>query len=176
MNRIAVDMDEVLADALGKLIRLYNAEFSENLTVKDMWGNWMVNVLPASRQDRLRAYLQEPDFFEDLDVMPDSQRVMERLAHRYEIFIATAAMEFPNSFGPKFRWLERNFPFLSPTHFVFCGDKSILHADYLIDDMPRHFKYFAGQGILFTAAHNANVAAKIRVDNWLEVEELFFPR
>ncbi len=47
MKRIAVDMDEVLADALGKLIRLYNAEFSEDLTVEDMWGNWMVNVLPA---------------------------------------------------------------------------------------------------------------------------------
>lgn len=175
MKRIAVDMDEVLADALGKLIQLYNAEYAENLTVQDMWGNWMVNVLPPSRQDRLMAYLQEPSFFEDLDVMPDSQRVLERLSGSYEIFIATAAMEFPNSFGPKFRWLERHFPFLSPTRFVFCGDKSILHADYLIDDMPRHFQRFVGQGILFTAAHNARVAAKIRVNNWLEVEELFFP-
>lgn len=176
MKRIAVDMDEVLADALGKLIRLYNAEFSENLTVEDMWGHWMVNVLPAERQDRLMAYLQEKDFFEDLEVMPDSQRVLERLSGRYEIFVATAAMEFPNSFGPKFRWLERHFPFLSPTRFVFCGDKSILHADYLIDDMPRHFQRFAGQGVLFTAAHNANVVAKVRVNNWLEVEELFFPK
>lgn len=176
MKRIAVDMDEVLADALGKLIRLYNAEFSENLTVDDMWGHWMVNILPVERQDRLMAYLQEKDFFEDLDVMPDSQRVLERLSGRYEIFVATAAMEFPNSFGPKFRWLERHFPFLSPTRFVFCGDKSILHADYLIDDMPRHFQRFAGQGVLFTAAHNANVVAKVRVNNWLEVEELFFPK
>jgi 5'(3')-deoxyribonucleotidase len=176
MKRIAVDMDEVLADALGELIRRYNAEFNERLTVQDMWGNWMVNVLPASRQDRLSAYLQEDDFFEDLKVMPDSQRVVERLSQHCEIFIATAAMEFPKSFGPKYRWLRRHFPFLSPTHFVFCGDKSILHADYLIDDMPRHFERFTGQGVLFTAAHNAKVAAKLRVNNWLEVEELFFPR
>src|SRR6185437_12087860 len=95
MKRICVDMDEVLADALGELIRRYNAEFHENLTVQDMWGNWMVNVLPASRQNRLMAYLQEEDFFEDLDVMPDSQRVVELLSRHYEIFIATAAMEFP---------------------------------------------------------------------------------
>ena len=176
MKRIAIDMDEVLADALGKLIRLYNAEFSESLTVDDMWGKWMVNVLPAGRQDRLMTYLQEEGFFEDLEVMPESQRVVERLAHRYEVFIATAAMEFPNSFGPKFRWLQRHFPFLSPTRFVFCGDKSILHADYLIDDMPRHFERFGGQGVLFTAAHNVKVVAKLRVNNWLEVEELFFPR
>lgn len=175
MKRIAVDMDEVLADALGKLIRLYNTEFSENLTIQDMWGNWMVDVLPPGRHDRLMGYLQEPDFFEDLEVMPDSQRVLERMSRRYEIFVATAAMEFPNSFGPKFRWLERHFPFLSPTRFVFCGDKSILHADYLIDDMPRHFQRFGGQGVLFTAAHNAKVAAKVRVNNWREVQELFFP-
>jgi len=175
MKRICVDMDEVLADALGKLIRLYNAEFSENLTMQDLWGHWMVDAVPPSRQDRLSAYLQEPDFFDDLDVMPDSQRVLERLSRRHEIFVATAAMEFPNSFGPKFRWLERNFSFLSPTRFVFCGDKSILHADYLIDDMPRHFQRFAGQGVLFTAAHNAKIAAKVRVNNWLEVEELLLP-
>lgn len=175
MKRIAVDMDEVLADAVGKLIRLYNAEFAENLTVQDMWGNWMVDVLPPARHDRLASYLHEPDFFEDLDVMPDSQRVLERMSRRYEIFVATAAMEFPTSFGAKFRWLERHFPFLSPSRFVFCGDKSILRADYLIDDMPRHFQRFTGKGILFTAAHNARLAAKVRVNNWREVEELFFP-
>jgi 5'(3')-deoxyribonucleotidase len=175
MKRICVDMDEVLADALGKLIRLYNAEFTERMTMQDLWGHWMVDAVPSSRQNRLSAYLQEPGFFEDLDVMPDSQRVLERLSRRYEIFVATAAMEFPNSFGPKFPWLERHFSFLSPTRFVFCGDKSILHADYLIDDMPRHFQRFAGQGILFTAAHNAKIAAKVRVNNWLEVEELLLP-
>ena len=82
MKRIAVDMDEVLADAVGKLIRLYNAEFSENLTNQDMWGHWMVDVLPPSRQDRLMGYLQEEDFFDDLNVMPDSQRVLERQRRR----------------------------------------------------------------------------------------------
>ena len=30
--------------------------------------------------------------------------------------------------------------------------------------------------VLFTAAHNAKVAAQLRVNNWLEVEDLFFPR
>jgi 5'(3')-deoxyribonucleotidase len=167
-------MDEVLADALGELIRRYNQEFSEHLTVSDMWGRWMVEVLPAGRQDRVMAYLQSDDFFDNLAVMPGSQRVLERLSSHYEIFVATAAMEFPKSFGPKYRWLERHFPFLSPSQFVFCGDKSILHADYLIDDMPRHFQRFQGTGVLFTAAHNAKLEVPLRVKNWLEVEEYFF--
>lgn len=173
--RIAVDMDEVLADALGELIRRYNEEFGESLTVADMWGHWMVDMLPPSRHDRVMAYLQADDFFTNLEVIADSQRVLEQLSRHHEIFIATAAMEFPRSFGPKYEWLLRHFPFLHPTRFVFCGDKSILHADYLIDDMPRHFQRFQGTGLLFTAAHNANLKAPLRVANWLEVEEYFFP-
>lgn len=173
MKRIAVDMDEVLADALGELIVRYNHEFNERLRREDLFGKWMYDVVPPGRQGRLMGYLHTEDFFEDLAVMPDSQRVLERISQKYEIFIATAAMEFPNSFGPKYRWLERHFPFIPPSHFVFCGDKSILRADYLIDDMPRHFKRFAGTGILFTSPHNANVNGYTRAENWLAVERMF---
>jgi 5'(3')-deoxyribonucleotidase len=175
VQRIAVDMDEVLADALAELIRRYNEDFGERLTKQDLDGRWMWDAVPSTRHDRLLGYLHSVDFFEDLPVIPESQRVVERLNASAEVFIATAAMEFPNSFTPKYRWLERHFPFLSPTRFVFCGDKSILYADYLIDDMPRHFERFAGKGVLFTAAHNAKITAPLRVNNWLEVEELFFP-
>ena len=167
-------MDEVLADALGELIRRYNLEFSESLTLQSVWGHWLYEVLPPSRQDRVMAYLHQEDFFENLEVIADSQRVLERLSRHHEIFIATAAMEFPRSFGPKYRWLERHFPFLSPSHYVFCGDKSILKADYLIDDMPRHLERFDGQGLLFTAAHNARVHGHVRMHSWLQIEKLFF--
>ena len=47
-------------------------------------------------------------------------------------------MVVPNSLGPKYRWLQRHFSFIPPTHYVFCGTKSILRADYLIDDQPRN--------------------------------------
>jgi 5'(3')-deoxyribonucleotidase len=177
-KRIAVDMDEVLADALGELIRRYNAEFGERLTKRDLDGRWMWDAVPPSRHGSLAAYLHSPDFFTDLDVIPESQRVLARLDSIAEIFIATAAMEFPNSFTPKFRWLERHFPFLSPRRFVFCGDKSILHADYLIDDMPGHFDHFMGKGLLFTSPHNTRASSRrdnyVRMDDWLAVEQYFF--
>jgi 5'-nucleotidase len=108
-------------------------------------------------------------------VVEDSQEVLAKLIKQYEIFIATAAMEFPNSFGPKYRWLRRHFPFIPPTNFVFCGDKSILHADYLIDDSYRHFERFSGKAILFSAPHNARVTGFRRVSSWREVEDFFLP-
>jgi 5'(3')-deoxyribonucleotidase len=91
----------------------------------------------------------------------------------YEVFIATAAMEVPTSFNQKYRWLAKHFPFIPSSHIVYCGDKGILRADYLIDDNPRQLRRFQGEGILYNSPHNANVTGYRRVKDWLEVEELF---
>ncbi|WP_236656990.1 5' nucleotidase, NT5C type [Acidisarcina polymorpha] len=131
--------------------------------------------MPDEHQERAKAYLHSDDFFGDLPVIPDSQRVIASLTEKYEVFIATAAMEFPTSFPGKYQWLQRHFPFLSPMRFVFCGDKSILNADYLIDDQPLHFRHFRGEGILFSAPHNHGVEGYRRVSSWREVEQLFLP-
>ena len=68
-------------------------------------------------------------------------------------------MDVPCSFDAKFRWLQRHFPFIPPSHIVFCGDKSIVDADYLIDDRSRHFTRFKGEPLLFSAPHNAGETA-----------------
>jgi 5'(3')-deoxyribonucleotidase len=176
MKRICVDMDEVLADALGEHIVRYNRDHSEAITKADLEGKWLWDVVSADRHERLEGYLRSEDFFEDLPVIEDSQLVLREMVKEYEIFIATAAMEFPNSFGPKYRWLRRHFPFLNPRHFVFCGDKSILHADYLIDDQAGHFRRFKGEGILFTAPHNLGISGFRRADDWRQVARIFLPK
>jgi 5'(3')-deoxyribonucleotidase len=172
-KRIAVDMDEVLADALGEHIRLYNRDFGTRLTKADLKNNWLSDVVPEDRRTATAKYLHTTEFFADLEVMEDSQRVMQRLGERYEVFIASAAMAFPNSFAPKFHWLKRNFPWVPPSHIVFCGDKGILSADYLIDDMPWNLERFRGEGILFTAPHNLSYDGFRRVRTWREIEEIF---
>jgi 5'(3')-deoxyribonucleotidase len=123
------------------------------------------------------------DFFRVLPVMPHAQRVLERLQSRYDIFIATAAMEVPSSFTAKFDWLAEHFPFIPSSNIVFCGNKSILRADFLIDDNPRQLRLFQSgtaaesprEGILFTSPANINVTGFRRVDTWLDIEALFLP-
>ena len=173
MRRICVDMDEVMADTLAEHLRRYNQAFEEEITPDDLAGKGLWEVTPLDRQAELRAFLDAEDFFEDLPLMPDSQQVLKNLSARFEVFIATQAMAVPNSLGPKYRWLQRHFSFIPPTHYVFCGDKSILRADYLIDDMPRNLKHFQGQGILFTAPHNLTATGFVRVNSWQEVAAYF---
>ena len=172
-KRICVDMDEVMADAVAEHLLRYNSEFSESVTVADLQGKWLWDVVHHERHAALESYLRSEDFFAVLEVMPDSQRVMRALQDRYDVFIATAAMEVPTSFTAKYEWLGDNFPFIPASHIVFCGDKSILRADYLIDDNPRQLARFQGEGILYSSPHNVNVNGYRRVRNWLEVEELF---
>jgi 5'(3')-deoxyribonucleotidase len=170
---LCVDMDEVIADALGEHLSRYNRDFSERLTRADLEGRWLWDLVPADRQQALSDYISSEDFFAVLQVMPHAQRVLERLQTRYEIYIATAAMEVPSSFNAKFLWLKQHFPFIAPSHMVFCGNKSILRADYLIDDNPRQLRLFRGEGILFSSPANVNVTGFRRVRDWLDVEEMF---
>jgi 5'(3')-deoxyribonucleotidase len=173
LQRICVDMDEVMADTLAEHLRRYNQAFDEAVTAEDVAGKGLWEITPLDRQEQLRAFLDAEDFFEDLPLMPGAQEVLMALVPRFEIFIATQAMTVPNSLGPKYRWLQRHFPFIPCTHYVFCGNKSILRADFLIDDQPRNLLRFEGQGLLYSAPHNLAVTGFTRVNNWNEVAQYF---
>ena len=48
--RIAVDMDEVLADALGKQLRAYNERFGANVTPDALHGLELADIVPQEHQ------------------------------------------------------------------------------------------------------------------------------
>jgi 5'(3')-deoxyribonucleotidase len=190
---IAVDMDEVLADALQAHLDRYNRDFATGaqspITIDDLRGRRLWQVIPPHHHALLDDYLRHEDFFRNLRVMPHAQRVLERLQSRYEVFIASAAMEVPSSFAAKYDWLAEHFPFIPTSHIVFCGNKSILRADYLIDDNPRQLALFEDrqnqtpdattnptiprEGILYTSPSNCTITTYRRVDDWLSVEKMF---
>lgn len=173
MSRIAVDMDEVITDALSKHIYLYNQHFNKQIEHSELIGKSLPEYALPEERSKVYEIVHHETFFADLEVIEGAIETLEMLSRDHEIFITTAAMEVPNSFKAKYEWLLKYLPFVSPMNFVFCGDKSIVQADYLIDDTVRHFKRFKGQGILFDAPHNRYVDYNPRVKNWNEVAQLF---
>jgi 5'(3')-deoxyribonucleotidase/uncharacterized protein with PQ loop repeat len=171
--RIAIDMDEVIADSLGKHLRIYNQAFGAELTRADLVGRSLEEAVPASQAEAAEKLVATPGFFRDLELIEGSREVVLRLAERYEVFIATAAMEVPASFADKYAWLREHFPFIPTSHLVFCGDKGVLDVDYLVDDTSRHFARFQGTPILFSAPHNRGEVRFRRVENWAEMGRLF---
>ena len=91
----------------------------------------------------------------------------------FDVYIASAAMEFPLSLFEKKEWLEEYFPSISWKNIVFCGDKHIIRTDYLIDDHLKNLDYFPGIPLMFTASHNVQFTHHQRVNNWEEVLRYF---
>lgn len=169
--RIAIDMDEVMANVEPKFLQIYEREFGQKITRENYWGQKIYSLGEEVRY--IRNFLFDKGFFRDLEVMPDSQEVIRELQEDYEIFITTAAMEFRSSLEDKYDWLQEHFPFLHWKNFVFCGDKSIIRADYMIDDHVNNLEGFVGTGLLYTASHNIHEERFVRVNNWQEVRSYF---
>jgi 5'(3')-deoxyribonucleotidase/uncharacterized protein with PQ loop repeat len=167
--RIAVDMDEVIADSLGKQLSCYNRRTGEKLTPELVSRKGLRSLISRDRWELFAGIPHEEDFFADLALIAGSREALLELSRHHDVYIASAAMEVPYSFDAKYDWLQKNFPFIPASRIVFCGDKDIINADILVDDRSRHFKQFQGTGILFTAPHNAGEAAHLRADNWEDV-------
>lgn len=175
MVRITLDMDDVMADTNGKLINIVLNEFGTYHSWEDFQTKTFRELLHPKQLKRLYSILQQPGFFRDIPVSENAIEVVMQLSKYYELYVATAAMEFPNSFREKYDWLQMYFPFIPWTNLVFCGNKSIISSDFLIDDHVRNLISFKGNGILYTAPHNLKEKNFKRVNNWKEIAELFLP-
>ena len=170
--RIAVDMDEVLADTHSAMRDLYRRS-GHTWTDEELRGIKMHDLVGDDAATAyVRQVLDEGHIFGVLEVIEGAQEALATIAEQHEVFIATAAMEHPGSFSPKFLWMRRHFPFIDPLNIIFMGDKSILGADVLIDDSARHFTKFRGQGVLFDAPHNADVGWSPRLARWADAPAL----
>src|SRR6266852_101543 len=167
--RIAVDMDEVVADSFTKQLDCYNQRTGENLTKEMVSSKGLGSLISRDRWEQFAGIPHEDGFFADLELIEGSREALLELSRHHDVYIASAAMEVPYSFDAKYDWLQKNFPFIPASQIVFCGDKNIINADVLVDDRSRHFKQFRGTGILFTAPHNATETAHLRADNWDDV-------
>src|SRR5215471_15146205 len=66
--RIAIDMDETIADSLKEHIRRYNGAFAENITAGDLRGRHLEDSVVADRNEAVRGMLRDETFFNCLDV------------------------------------------------------------------------------------------------------------
>lgn len=164
--RIAVDMDEVIADSFGKQLHCYNQRTGRNITPELVSSKGLDSLIPHDGWEEFAAIPHEDSFFADLELIEGSREALLELSQDHDVYIASAAMEVPSSFEAKYKWLQKNFGFIPSSRIVFCGDKNIINADVLVDDRSRHFKEFRGTGILFTAPHNAGETVHLRADNW----------
>ncbi|PRX55334.1 5' nucleotidase, NT5C type [Flagellimonas meridianipacifica] len=166
-----VDMDEVLADTYQAHIDVYNSEFGASLTREECYGKEVWQCVPEEHQQSVRQHAHTRGFFKELPVIENSSEVLEQLNEKYKVYIASAAMQFPNSLEEKSDWLDNHFSFIPWQRRILCGYKHILKGDLLIDDRSYNLERFNGKTILFTSPHNVNTKGFDRANTWLEIAD-----
>jgi len=169
MKRIAVDMDGVLADVILQFINYHKKDFGKTISLEEIAGLSEKEAFPNGW-----LHVHSNGFFRNAPVMPGSREILEKINSRYELFIVSAATEFPTSLPEKQQWLNEHFPFISWKQMVFCGLKTIINADIMIDDHLKNLDPFPGTTILFSQSHNILVknTRHKRVNSWYEIASI----
>lgn len=168
-KRVLIDMDHVMADITGNYIKWYKEATGLELSRESLAGKPEDHAFPEPA--RIREFLHTPGFFRTAGVIPGSQEVVRQLNEQYEVYIVSAAMEFPQSLIEKYEWLGEHFPFISWRQIIFCGSKKPITGDYMIDDHLKNLDNFNGEKLLFTATHNVAIKGYNRVNDWKEVKQ-----
>ena len=163
-------MDGVIADTVAQFITWYEKEFGERIHKSSFDGVPEAEGLPNGA---VRKLVYMPGFFRTVPVMEGAKEAVLDLMKNFDIYIVSAAMEFPQSLIEKYEWLHEHFPFIKWNNIIFCGDKSIIGTDYMIDDHVRNLDSYKGTAILFTAGHNIGIDRHTRINDWKEVVDLF---
>jgi len=164
---IAIDMDGVIADEVTQLLSWYEVHYDVKVHPGEIIGKHEDDVVP--HKDAYTRLSKMPGFFRTMPVMPGAVEAVKELQERFDIYIVSAAMQYPHCLSEKREWLTEHFPFIDWRHIVFCGDKSIIGTNYMIDDHIKNLDYFKGRTIMFHAFHNVNHTHHTRASNWQHV-------
>ena len=162
---VAIDMDNVIADVTTHYITWYEQQYGKKISRESIMGLPETEAFPDGA---VMKFLFTRGFFRTVPVMPGAQEAVKKLQDDFEVYIVSAAMEFPHSLSEKYEWLQEHFPFIHWNNIIFCGDKSVIATDYLVDDHLKNLDSCSGKPILFAATHNAHVNHHIRVKDWKE--------
>lgn len=168
---IAIDMDGVMADVEHQFIDWYERDYGVKVSRDALSGISEREAFPD--KTAVWKFVNTAGFFRTLPVMPGAILAVKKLMEDFDVYIVSAAMEFPKSLAEKYAWLAEHFPFISWENIVLCGDKSIIDTDFLIDDHCKNLDFCKGKAIMFTAGHNANQHHHTRANNWDEVLKIF---
>jgi 5'(3')-deoxyribonucleotidase len=174
--RIAVDVDGVLADRIGSIVRRIDDQYGVALDPADVDEyDFDVPGTDVDIHDVIEASTRDPEHLLTLDPVPGAKEGMQALHERHELAIATHRPRRIHSYTEQ--WLRaQDVPY---HEFVEeCGPrKRDLEASVLVDDRPANVRAFSrqgGRGILFRQPWNEGVAAGgpiTAVEDWTDLRE-----
>ena len=165
-KRVIVDMDGVISDIYSQFLKYELDDLNIQQSLQDVTGKMEYEAFANCEK-----YLHSPDFFYDAPPIENSIDVLEEINRKYDLFIVSAAVEYPLSLHEKVRWLDKHFPFIKWQQIVLCGSKQPISGDVMIDDHFKNLDFFGGETLLYSQPHNLerSEGRHKRVNSWEEI-------
>jgi 5'(3')-deoxyribonucleotidase len=156
--KLVIDMDEVIVDFMGPLLREYNRRHGADLGIEDI-TEWQ---LPPE----MIEIFKEPFYFLGLPPLPgaiDGMRYLRQAGH--DVIIATSPSELPRVAADKLTWVKIWLPeYVQDLHIVHRKDRLI--GDLLCDDCTTYLTAFRGTSVAMDRPWNRSYQADRRVWGW----------
>ncbi|NWI10307.1 NT5C protein, partial [Crypturellus soui] len=169
--RVLVDMDGVLADFEGALLRGFARRFPaeprvelaqrRGFSVREQYRG-----LRPELADKVASIYESPGFFLGLDPIPGAIEAMREmmLMPDTQVFICTSPLRnYEHCILEKYKWVEKHLGPEFVERIILTRDKTVVSADLLFDDKDtiRGVELNPSwEHILFTCCHNKHIELK----------------
>jgi len=158
---ISIDVDGVTADLLEVWLEKYNSDYDDKLQLVDI-RNWGIHMFVKPECGlSIYEYLKDKTLYKKVKPIKNALESIKKLRSVGRvIFVTTTPIE---ASGVKYEWLNDNGFDVDLKDYVECSDKSLIRADFLLDDNLTNVSSFHGRGVLFSQFWNAASTYPYRV-------------
>ncbi|XP_057274606.1 5'(3')-deoxyribonucleotidase, cytosolic type [Pezoporus wallicus] len=180
--RVLVDMDGVVADFEGAVLRGFSARFPAEPRVElaARSGFSVREQYRGLRPDlaaKVASVYESPGFFLGLDPIPGALEALQEMIRMQdtEVFICTSPLRnYEHCVLEKYKWVEKHLGPEFVERIILTRDKTVVSADLLFDDkdtITGAEPNPSWEHILFTCCHNRHIqlqAPRRRLLSWAD--------
>ncbi|XP_061232903.1 5'(3')-deoxyribonucleotidase, cytosolic type [Neopsephotus bourkii] len=180
--RVLVDMDGVVADFEGAVLRGFSARFptEPRVELEARSGFSVREQYRGLRRDlaaKVASVYESPGFFLGLDPVPGALEALQEMIRMQdtEVFICTSPLRnYEHCVLEKYKWVEKHLGPEFVERIILTRDKTIVSADLLFDDkdtITGAEPNPSWEHILFTCCHNRHIqlqAPRRRLLSWAD--------
>ena len=169
---VASDCDGVIINLTYPWLKWYNRDWKDNLKYKDLIDWDLDKLVKPECGKKIYDYLEYPGIYDEAPPIANSLNGIIHLREMgYRVIFVTSSTL--GAAGRKYKWLKDNGFIDTPKDYVEATDKSLILANYLLDDYTININAFKGRGVLFSAPYNKSSLITPRVNDWKGVDRFF---